>query len=107
MTISLLDLRGYFSLPEMKTQGMVLRLGLGEIREVIALNQELTIVIARGGTTLFNLRTGEALWEIDCPTLWGGAVTADGRLLALGGNENIYLWDLTTGQFLRQCQPIW
>jgi hypothetical protein len=97
-----LSLRGYFILPEMKTQGMVRRLGRGKIREVIALNQELTIVIARGSATLFNLRTGEALWEIDCPTLWGRAVSPDGRLLALGGNQDIYLWDLTTGQFLRQ-----
>ncbi len=100
---SALDLRGYFILPEMKAQGMVRRLGRGYIQEVIALNQELTIVIAGGGATLFNLRTGEALWEIDCPA-GSGAMSADGRLLALGRNQDIYLWDLTTGQFLRQLQ---
>ena len=29
-------------------------------------------------------------------------MSADGKLLALGSNENIYLWDLTSGRFLRQ-----
>ncbi|GAB4293343.1 MAG: hypothetical protein Fur0025_29580 [Oscillatoriaceae cyanobacterium] len=96
-----LSLRGYFILPELTAQGMVRRLGRGKILEVIALKQELTIVIACGGATLFNLRTGEALWEIDCPAS-SGAVSADGRMLALGENRDIYLWDLTTGQFLRQ-----
>ncbi len=98
---TLTDLRGYFILPELTAQGMVRQLGWGGIQKVILLNQELTIVIANGGAALFNLRTGEALWEIDCPAD-GGAVTADGRLLALAGNQDIYLWDLTTGQFLRQ-----
>ena len=95
------DLRGYFVLPELKPQGMVRRLGRGSIREVIPLNPQLTIVIAHGGATLFNLRTGEALWEIDCPAN-GGALSADGRLLALGGSKDIYLWHLSTGQFLRK-----
>ncbi len=98
---TLTDLRGYFILSELTAQGMVRRLGRGYIRKVILLNQELTIVIAHGGAALFNLRTGEALWEIDCPAD-DGAVTADGRLLALSRNQDIYLWDLTTGQFLRQ-----
>ncbi|WP_199247235.1 PQQ-binding-like beta-propeller repeat protein [[Phormidium] sp. ETS-05] len=103
MTTSLLDLRGYFILPELTAQGMVRGLGRGYIRKVIALNQELTIVIANGGATLFNLRTGEALWEIDCPA-GSGAVSADGRLLALGGDKDIYLWDLTTGRQLHLLQ---
>ncbi|MBD2672022.1 WD40 repeat domain-containing protein [Arthrospira platensis FACHB-439] len=59
------------------------------------------MVIASGGASLFNLATGEAVWEIDCPAL-GGAVSADGRLLALRSNKDIYLWDLSTGQLLRQ-----
>jgi WD40 repeat protein len=95
------NLRGYFMLPELKAQGMVQRLGRGKVQEVIALNQELTVVIATGGATLFNMATGEALWEIDCPA-WGGAVSADGRLLALRNGKDIYLWDITTGKFLRQ-----
>ena len=95
------SLRGYFMLPELKAQGMVQRLGRGEVREVIALDQELTVVIATGGAALFNLATGEALWEIDCPAS-GGAVSADGRLLALRRGKDIYLWDLTNGKFLRQ-----
>ncbi|GAB4296759.1 MAG: hypothetical protein Fur0025_34510 [Oscillatoriaceae cyanobacterium] len=95
------SLRGDFTLAALQQQGMIKRLGRGEVREVIALNQELTVVISGGGATLFNLATGEALWEIDCPAS-GGAVSANGRLLALGGDKDIYLWDLTTGQFLRQ-----
>ncbi|WP_233258642.1 WD40 repeat domain-containing protein [[Phormidium] sp. ETS-05] len=94
-------MRGYFTLPALQQQGMIKRLGRGYVREVIALNQELTVVISRGGATLFNLTTGEALWEIDCPT-YGGAVSANGRLLALYKNKDIYLWDLTTGRFLYQ-----
>ena len=96
------DLRGNFTLPALQQQGMIKRLGRGSIsREVIALNQELTLVISTGGSTLFNIATGEALWEIDCPAN-GGAVSANGRLLALRKDKDIYLWDLTTGQFLRQ-----
>ncbi|MBD2543280.1 WD40 domain-containing protein [Planktothricoides raciborskii] len=99
----LANLRGYFTWAALQQQGMIKRLGRGEVSEVIALNQELTVVISRGGATLFNLATGEALWEIDCPAE-GGAVSANGRLLALYKDKDIYLWDLTTGQFLRQLQ---
>ncbi|MCT7989947.1 protein kinase domain-containing protein [Laspinema olomoucense] len=94
-------LRGYFVLPELQKQGMVRRFGRGTIQNVLLLNQELAIVCATGGAALFNLSSGEALWEIDCPAD-SGAVSQDGKLLALGWNEAIYLWDLTTGQFLRQ-----
>ena len=97
------DRRGNFTWAALQQQGMVKKLGWGEVREVIALNQELTVVISNVGATLFNLATGEALWEIDCPAN-GGAVSANGRLLALRKDKDIYLWDLTTGQFLRQLQ---
>ncbi len=90
--------------PALKDFGLsnnIKRLGRGRVREVIALNQELTVVIAHRGATLFNLATGEALWEIDCPAV-SGAMSADRRLLALASNKDIYLWDLTSGKFLRQ-----
>ncbi|HIK10289.1 MAG TPA: WD40 repeat domain-containing protein [Oscillatoriaceae cyanobacterium M33_DOE_052] len=95
------QLRGYFTLPALQQQGMVKRLGRGKVRQVIALQQDFAVVIATGGATLFNLATGEDLWEIDCPAN-GGAVSADQRLLALYKDKDIYLWDLTTGQFLHQ-----
>ncbi|MDC0838019.1 trypsin-like peptidase domain-containing protein, partial [Limnoraphis robusta] len=95
------NLRGDFTLPALQQQGMIKRLGQGGVRQVIPLNQELMVVIAGGGASLFNLATGEAVWEIDCPAL-GGAVSADGQLLALRSNKDIYLWDLSTGQLLRQ-----
>ncbi len=96
-----LDLRGYFILPDLKAQGIVRRFGRGAIRKVILVNQELAIVFAGGGTALFNLRSSEALWEIEC-FAYSGAVSLDGKRLALAGEQVIYLWDLTKGQFLRQ-----
>ena len=95
--------QGYFVLPELKAQGMMRRLGRGMIVNVIPLNDELVVVCASDGAALFNLSTGEALWEIDCPASCG-AVSADGKLLALASRLDIYLWDLTTGNFLRQFQ---
>ncbi|MCT7976199.1 serine/threonine-protein kinase [Laspinema olomoucense] len=100
---SVIDLRGYFILPELQAQGMVRRFGRGAIRNVFLLNQELAIVCATGGAALFNLSSGEALWEIDCPAN-SGAVSLDGKLLALARGQTIYFCDLMTGQFLRQIQ---
>jgi WD40 repeat protein len=94
-------IRGYFILPQLVQQGMVRRLGRGRINNVIPLNQEWAVVCAGGGAALFNMSSGEALWEIDCPARCG-ALSPDGALLALGGARNIYLWDLRTGKFLRQ-----
>ncbi|MBC6479433.1 MAG: protein kinase [Hormoscilla sp. GM7CHS1pb] len=96
-------LRGYFVLPELKAQGMVRRLGRGSIVDVIPLNDDLVVVCAGGGAALFDLSSGEALWEIDC-TANDSAFSADGKLLALESKEDIYLWDLTTGKFLRLLQ---
>ncbi|MBC6480767.1 MAG: serine/threonine protein kinase [Hormoscilla sp. GM7CHS1pb] len=72
-------LRGYFVLPELKAQGMVRGLGRGKIANMIPLNDDLVVVCAGGGAGLFDLSSGEALWEIDCPA-WCGAVSADGKL---------------------------
>ncbi|NEQ22748.1 MAG: hypothetical protein F6K28_26920 [Microcoleus sp. SIO2G3] len=97
------SLQGYFVLPELIKQGMQQRLGRGVINNVIFLNNELLAVCASGSTTLFNLSSGEVLWEIDCLADWG-VISSNGTLLALGWKENIYLWDLCTGQLLRQLQ---
>ncbi|WP_017719520.1 WD40 domain-containing protein [Kamptonema formosum] len=94
-------LRGNFILPQLAQQGMVRRLGRGLIKNVIPLNQQLVLMCATGGAALFNMSSGEALWEIDCPANFG-ALSPDGTLLALGGARDIYLWDLRTGKFLRQ-----
>lgn len=96
-------LRGYFVLPELIEQGMQQRLGRGVINNVMFLNNELLVVCATGSTTLFNLSSGEVLWEIDCPAGWG-VISGNGTLLALGCKENIYLWDLCSGRLLRQLQ---
>jgi len=91
-------------LPELREQGMEQRLGRGMIDNVIPLNNELVVVFASGGAALFNFRRwGEALWEIECPANCH-KMSADGTLLALGGNRNIYLWDLRTGRLLREFE---
>jgi WD40 repeat protein len=95
------QLRGNFILPKLTNQGMVDRLGQGTIKEVIPLNQDLAIIIDTVITQLFEFSSHNSLWEIDCPAQ-GGAVSADGQLLALYENQTIYLWDLSTGQFLHQ-----
>jgi WD40 repeat protein/uncharacterized protein (DUF697 family) len=97
------SLRGYFVLPELIEQGMQQRLGRGGINDVIFLDNELLVVCATGGAALFNLSSSEVLWEIDCPA-GCGAISQDGTVLALGGKENIYLWDLTSGRLLRQLR---
>ena len=94
-------LKGYFVLPEMQQQGMVRRFGRGRIDEVFYVNENQVIVCAGGGAGLFDFNTGEAIWEIDCPANCG-ELSDDGKLLALGGNDHIYLWDLSCGKYLRK-----
>jgi WD40 repeat protein/uncharacterized protein (DUF697 family) len=96
-------LRGYFVLPELTEQGMQQRLGRGRIKNVMPLSNELVVVCSTGGAALFNLSSGEALWEIDCPAECS-AVSSDGTLLAFGWKEDVYLWDLCTGQLLWQLK---
>lgn len=97
------SLRGYFTLPNLIAQGMQRRLGRGEIKNLIPLDNELFVVCATGGTALLNRISGEVLWEIDCPATCG-AISFDGTLLALGWRSNIYLWDLSKGRLLKQLQ---
>jgi WD40 repeat protein/uncharacterized protein (DUF697 family) len=96
-------LRGYFVLPELTEQGMQQRLGRGRIKNVMPLSNELVVVCTADGAALFNLSSGETRWEIDCPGEYS-AVSSDGTLLAFGWKEDIYLWNLCTGQFLWQLK---
>jgi WD40 repeat protein len=95
-TTTRLDLRGYFVLPDLYAQGYLRRLGRGVIHQVIPLDKNKTIIIAGGGAALFDFNNPEPQWEIDCPTQCG-ALSPDQRLLALGSNRLIYLWDVTSG----------
>lgn len=101
--LPVLALRGNFVLPSLKEQGSERRLGRGMIKNVIALDDEKTIVCASGGATLFNLKTDEVLWEIDCPA-HSGVLSPDGSLLALGGEQGIFLWDLRTGSIKEKLE---
>ncbi|WP_124972402.1 protein kinase domain-containing protein [Aphanothece sacrum] len=96
-------LKGYFTLPMLQQQGMEQRLGRGCIRGLIPLDLDGVMVLGAGGTSLLNFSSRRAGWEIDCPTELG-AVSGDKRLLALVWQEQIYLWDLTQGQFWRSLQ---
>jgi hypothetical protein len=94
-------------LPQLTAEGMVRRLRRGIIHNVILVSGELAITCATSGTALFNLSSGETLWEIDCPARCG-AISPDSTLLALGWNRNIYvyihLWHLGTWTALGQLQ---
>ena len=91
----------YFVLPELVEKKMVRRLGRGEIRQVIGLPNERVLVVAAGGALLFDWRGAQTLWEVDCPAMCG-ALSPDGKLLALGSKPDIYLWDVQTGKLLEQ-----
>ena len=100
---SLLDLRGYFVLPQLTRQGYVRRFGRGIINQVFLPTDNHVLVVASGGAALFEMGSSEPLWEIDCPTECA-ALSRDGRKLALGANKNIYLWDTATGQYLSSLE---
>ncbi|EAZ89003.1 protein kinase domain-containing protein [Crocosphaera chwakensis] len=100
---SIENLQGKFILPLLQQQGMVHKLGQGCIRKVIPINQNKVLVIEAGGASLLNINNRTTHWEIDCPSSWGD-VSKNKKLLALVWQQNIYLWDLTQGKFLRQLQ---
>lgn len=93
----LLTLRGTFVAPDFIQQGMVRRLGRGVIHTVIPVEGTLVVVIAGGGAALFDLRSGQAIWEIDCPARCG-ALSPDGSVLALGTDQHVWLWNLRDGR---------
>lgn len=101
--IQMLALRGFFVLPDLIQQGMEKRLGRGYICNIIALENEKELVVSSGGAGLFDLSSGEALWEIDCPA-YCGALSPDGAMLTLGSGKDIVLWDLRMGRFLQRMK---
>ena len=96
-------LRGPFPLSDLLQEGMQKRFGRGVIRKVVALSQDLVVAIAAGGATLFELSTGKALWEIDCPVDCG-IVSPDFQLLILVFDKWVYVWETSTGKLLQQFQ---
>jgi WD40 repeat protein len=94
-------LRGFFVLPDLKTQGMQQRLGRGAIKQVFALSRSLVLVCAAGGAALFDWYEQTALWEIDCPTDYA-ALSPDTSQLALVRGQTIWLWNLESGSLAQK-----
>lgn len=97
------NLRGQFPLPDLLQEGMQQRFGRGLIKKVIALSQDLVVVISAGGATLFHLFTGKMLWEIDCPVDCG-TLSPNAQLLILVFQKWVYVWEMSTGKLLEQFQ---
>ncbi|MGK7885557.1 MAG: protein kinase [Crocosphaera sp.] len=97
------NLQGKFSLPLLKQQGMVRKLGLGRLRKVIPFNKNQVLVIEASGAYLLDFHNPIKQWEIDCPTFCA-AISENKEILALVWQQNIYLWDLKQGKLLRQLQ---
>lgn len=64
-------MHGQFTLPLLKQQRMLQKLGRGCIHSVIPINNNTVLVLAAGGASLLNFKTRIAYWEIDCPTHCG------------------------------------
>lgn len=96
-------LRGQFPLSDLLQEGMQRRFGRGVIRKVLTLTQDLAVVIAAGGATLFQLSTAKALWEVDCPVDCG-TLSPDHKLLILVFQQWVYIWDMVTGRLVQQFQ---
>jgi hypothetical protein len=90
-----LSLRGFFISSDLREQGCERRLGRGSVCEVIALDEARALVVATGGAGLFDMGSGEALWEIWCFAQCG-AMSSHGNLLALGSEGEVVIWDLQT-----------
>jgi|GEM_PF-4456968 len=90
-----LSLRGFFISSDLREQGCERRLGRGSVCEVIALDEARVLVVATGGAGLFDMGSGEALWEIWCFAQCG-AMSSHGNLLALGSEGEVVIWDLQT-----------
>ncbi|MGL5035824.1 MAG: protein kinase domain-containing protein, partial [Microcystaceae cyanobacterium] len=94
-------LRGKFIQPDLFQDKMQQRLGRGVLRKVIALSPSLVVAIAASGGALFDLSTGQLLWEIDTPVCCG-TLTPDHALLVLTYRRWVYVWDLQKGKLLQQ-----
>jgi hypothetical protein len=98
-----LSLRGFFISSDLREQGCERRLGRGFVCEVIALDEARVLVVDTGGAGLFDVGSGEALWEIWCFAQCG-AISSHGNLLALGSEGEVVIWDLQTGCEVRRME---
>jgi WD40 repeat protein len=96
-----LSLRGRYALAALERQGQVRRLGRGIARGVLLLAPDRALLIAGGGASLIDLRSARPLWTIDCPAR-RAALSPSGRLLAIAGGAQIFLWDLQDGRMRSQ-----
>ncbi|NET43576.1 WD40 repeat domain-containing protein [Okeania sp. SIO2B3] len=90
-------------LPSLKEAGITQRIALGHIYKIKFLNNDLLIICASGGTSLYDINNWQRLWDIDSPAKCG-TISDDGTTLALGWGQKIYIWDLRQRQLLRQLQ---
>jgi WD40 repeat protein len=91
-------LRGRFVAPDLRVQGLVQQLGLGNVSDLLFFNGQTAVIAADAGTVFIDLAQRKALAEIYCPTNGCAALTEDGAMLALARQQSVYLWDLNTGQ---------
>jgi len=99
------SLRGYFLLPDLAQSRCCLRLGRGVIRNLISLSPNLVLALSAGGASLFDLQTGNVLWEIDTPTEQG-LLTADHNYLVISYRSWVYVWAMATGKLVQQFQGL-
>ncbi|RQH56545.1 hypothetical protein D5R40_01510 [Okeania hirsuta] len=90
-------------LPSLKEAGITQRIALGHIYKIKFLNNDLLVICASGGTSLYDINNWQRLWDIDSPAKCG-TISHDGTTLALGWGQKIYIWDLRQRQLLRQLQ---
>ncbi|NTV64212.1 MAG: hypothetical protein HGA65_11840, partial [Oscillochloris sp.] len=90
-------LRGRYALHSLERQGQALRLGRGCARSVIMLAADRALLASGGGAALIDIGDPRLLWSIDCPTR-RAVLSPSGRLLALAGGAQIFLWDLQEGR---------
>jgi WD40 repeat protein len=78
------------------------RLGRGDIRQVIPVDDRQAIVISGGGATWLDTTTrNKVIHEVDAPST-RGALNRDNHTLALGIGQTIELWDLHKRECLRR-----
>jgi hypothetical protein len=92
-----LDRRGPFGLPGHAVPSVLRPPRGGTVHQVLALGADLVVVIAEGGTSLWDLARGITLWTIGASYCCGMADRAAQRL-ALGTTARIDLWEASSGR---------
>ena len=92
-----------FTLPLLQNSGMQHRLGRGCLRKIFSVGTEHILICAASGITLMGLPSEEIVWEIDSPTEQASFNEKE-NLLALVWQQNIYLWNIKTGQLVQVLQ---